>query len=225
MRKSILIAMAVIFIVGILAISASAQSDDKNQPRITIELKDTPIRSALDTLFRGRGLSYSIGANVGGNVGSLSLRDVTFDVALKMLLKAVEPPLVYRKDGDVYVITVKSDQPDTSTFTPPTADINPPDTTEAEDVKMEKISLSFVDAYDLKAIIEGQNTSRSSNGSNGSNGSWGSGSSGNWGGSSGGSGNWGGSSGGSGSWGGGSSSWSNSNSGNSYGRYSGRSGY
>lgn len=164
------------------AISVLAQSDDKSQQKITLELKDTPIRSALDTLFKGRGLNYVIDPTVGGNVGSLSLRDVPFDVALKMLLKSVDPPLVYRKEGDVYLISVKKEQ--VYTDVPPTTTDIPTTDTEAEDVKMEKITLNFVDAYDLKAIIEGQNTTRNSgsssfgSGSSSGSSSFGSGSSG-----------------------------------------------
>lgn len=160
MKRSILVGMAVMLI-AFCAFAASAQ-DDSGLNRITLELKDTPVQQALETLFRGTGLNYVVDTSVQGNVSSVSLRDVSFDVALKMLLKSVDPPLVFRKDGDVYLVSVRKETPaeinQPVIDTPVIEDIVPPD-----DVRMEKIALNFVDAYDLRAIMDGEDIRDSQN--------------------------------------------------------------
>lgn len=176
MERSIKIIVAMMLIVLLAGTVALAQEDKKDQP-ITLELKDTPIRSALDSLFMGRGLNYVVDQSVMGNVSSVSLRDVSFEQALKVLLKSVDPPLVYRKDGDVYLITVKKDQPVEATNplgTPQDFNITD-EPIKDEDVKIEKIALNFVDAYDLKTMIEGGDMSRDNQNIGGMGGSMGGG--------------------------------------------------
>ncbi|MBI2842340.1 MAG: hypothetical protein HYX78_02970 [Armatimonadetes bacterium] len=151
----------IVMLVSLVALSvASAQQDAKTlqqeikNQKITLELMDTPIRSALESLFKGTGLNYVLDASVAGMVRSVDLKDVPFDQALKILLKIADPPLVYRKDGDVYLISVKKEQP--VDLTPKQPDASAEVEPEApEDVSIEKIPLNFVDAYDLKALIEG----------------------------------------------------------------------
>jgi hypothetical protein len=162
MKRSILIVVTVLLMVLVSALAASAQGDKKDQ-LITLELKDSPIRVALDTLFMGRGLNYVIDQSVAGSVSSLSLRDVSFDQALKVLLKSVDPPLVYRKDGDVYIISVKKEEPlqNPNTAFDPLSSKIPDEPIPADDIKMEKIALNFVDAFDLKDLIQGGDTRNS----------------------------------------------------------------
>ena len=141
-------------LVMLTGLAVMAQDDVKNQ-RITLVLKDTPIRAALESLFRGTGLNYVVDQNVQGNVSSVSLRDVSFDVALRMLLRSVDPPLVYRKDGDVYLVSVKKEAPPEQPSNLTDTSLIPDEPLPSEDIKMEKIALNFVDAYDLKTMIEG----------------------------------------------------------------------
>ncbi len=166
MNRSIMIAVTVVLVVLLSGLAAWSQGDKKELP-VTLELKDVPIRAALDSLFMGRGLNFVMDQSVLGTVSSVSLRDVSFEQALKVLLKAVDPPLVYRKDGDVYLISVKKEAPVDLTPGPTDLDLSLLDKPiESEDIKMEKIALNFLDAYDLKSLIEG-NDIRGSQGAGG----------------------------------------------------------
>jgi hypothetical protein len=157
MKRWIQIGLAAWLVVLLMALAAAAQNNNKDlkSEKIDLELTGAPIDSALKTLFSGKGLNYVLDQDVSGTVKDLSLKDVTFEIALKALLRSVSPPLVYRKDGDVYLISVKKEPPP-ETAAPPTGEttyVEEPQT--SEDVTIEKIVLNFVDAYDLKAMIEG----------------------------------------------------------------------
>lgn len=170
MKKWLIVGMAVMVVVMLTGLAVTAQDDIKTQ-RITLELKDTPISFALETLFRGTGLNYVLDQNVVGVVKSVSLKDVPFDQALRALLKSVDPPLTYRKDGDVFIITVKQDPKpvmDGSAIPPDTGITE--DQQAAEDTVIEKIPLNFLDAYELKAMIEGGSSTGTGTGSYGGGG-------------------------------------------------------
>jgi len=235
MKKTLLVGFAILLSVMIFSPVVVAQT--KPSETVDLDLTMAPIDSALKILFSGKGLNYTLDSNVQGIVKEVHLKGVPFDTALKTLLKQVDPPLVYRKEGDVYLISVKKEVPkvdtvtttvDTSTSTTGTESLK------SEDMKLEKITLRFLDAYELKAMIEGgTDTSRGYGGTGwggttggfggswgGNTGGWGSG----WGGTTGGfGGGWGGNTGGWGSgWGGntggwGSGSWGSGGYGTSYG--------
>ena len=67
MRKCLTIGIAVLLVVLIsgLAQAADDYKELKTQ-NITLQLKDTPIKSALETIFMGTGLNLSIDSNVTG---------------------------------------------------------------------------------------------------------------------------------------------------------------
>jgi hypothetical protein len=80
-------------------------------------------------------------------------------VALKSLLKSVDPPLVYKKDGDVYIISVKKPEPSATDIASienaaPVIDTLPV----SEDMIIEKISLNFLDASIVKDLLDGKVT-------------------------------------------------------------------
>lgn len=136
----------------ILAAEASQTSGN-----VTIDLKDTDVRSAIEALFRNTGKNYAIDSNVQGTIAALSIKDVPFDAALKSLAKS--SGLVYRQDGGVYIVSLK---PDTIQNVPQApiglpGDI-PVDTTTAQpEIRIEKISLNNVSASEVLAILQGSN--------------------------------------------------------------------
>ena len=75
------------------------------EDRVTIEFRDMDIREALENLFRGRGLSFSLAADVSGKIPYLTFRDVPFREAFKSLLMTAG--LVMRRDAHVYMIARK----------------------------------------------------------------------------------------------------------------------
>jgi hypothetical protein len=145
--------------------AASAETTLKKDPeRISLDFSSTPVSTALNVLFAGKGLNFVIQPDVTGTVNNLHLMDVPFEVALKSLMKSVDPPLVYKKDGDVYVISVKKPEPAPSDIegmggTPQV--IESPVT--SQDMIIEKITLNFLDAYVVKDLIEGKITQPNNN--------------------------------------------------------------
>ena len=70
---------------------------------VTLRLDRAPIRAALEALFQGRGVNYTISPAVHGVV-TATLQDVPFDVALRTLLRADNPPLTYSILDGIYQI-------------------------------------------------------------------------------------------------------------------------
>lgn len=73
---------------------------------VSLNLVNQPIQTALRLLFNSEGLNYSIAQNVGGTV-SINVNNVSFDVALKALLSAANPPLAYDVNDGIYRISIK----------------------------------------------------------------------------------------------------------------------
>lgn len=87
---------------------------------ISLTFQNAPIQSVLKTLFSSVGVNNSIDPNVTGTV-NIDVRDVSFDVALRQLLRAANPPLTYDITDGVYHISVKNNAgPDAGTGQAPT---------------------------------------------------------------------------------------------------------
>ena len=168
MKRLIIVGCAIMVIVALAATMAAAQVDMKKDERlkqpIVLDFKDTPVSTALQVLFNGTGMNYVIDSGVTGTVKNMHI-EVPFEAALKALLKSVDPPLVYKKEpgGDVYIISVKKPEPPPEFI--PEGPLTPiEDIIESEDTVIEKISLNFLDAYDVKNLIEGKDTRASGQG-------------------------------------------------------------
>lgn len=174
MKRLILIGLAAMAIIPFTGLASVAQTGSNNQDDIknqlmNVELKDLPIRSALEAFFKNTGINYSIDNSVSGNISALSLKSVPFETALKILLRSVDPPLTFRMEGkNTYIISVKKTEPPVAggTMTTDPTVIDPP-TIESEDVIVEKISLNFLDAFQLKSLIMGEDSSTSNGGMGG----------------------------------------------------------
>jgi len=109
-HKNILLSRAAI--VAMLAIGVSAflpaapvfaQNTALPTQEVSITLNQAPVAKALDTLFKSAGLNYTIDPTVTGLV-TVSLRAIPFDVALRSILRASDPPLSYTVEDGVYNI-------------------------------------------------------------------------------------------------------------------------
>jgi len=133
--------------------AGSAFGQSIKDKKFSLDFTDTPISTALESLFRGTGVNYAIGAGVQGVVKSVHLSDVTLEQALRALLKSVNPPLSFRIDNGTYIIEVKQTETTTTPTVSPTPE--PPAEPEVADRKVEKIALNFADAADIAAIFGG----------------------------------------------------------------------
>ncbi len=90
-----------------MALSAPAvrAQDAGNLPTkpVTITLSESPVRVALDALFKSAGLNYTIDPAITSNV-TVNLKDVPFDVALHAILRGTTPPLQYTVVDGIYQI-------------------------------------------------------------------------------------------------------------------------
>lgn len=131
--------------------------DDVSNKKVTLNLENADIRSALKLLFDTVGLNFALDSNVRGAV-TVSLNDTPFRTALESILRSSSMiPLTYRVEGGVYNISPKPDtnqNPDISNVTP---DVSGADVaTVAKTTKRPvKIVVNFADAADIAYIFGG----------------------------------------------------------------------
>ncbi len=142
--------------VGIAAPVLAAQTAQPS-PNVNIELKDTDVKSAIEALFRGTGKNYAIDANVTGTISALSIKDVSFDAALRSLTKS--SGLVFRQDSGVYIISMRPDTTQLMSTSAPNALPETPAVEEpvASEIRIEKVPLSNCSASEILAILRGNN--------------------------------------------------------------------
>lgn len=116
------------------------------QSNITMELKDAPVRTSLEMIFKQAGIkSYVIENSVYGVI-SMNLSDQPFDNALKLVMRANTVPLTYTRENDVYIVKArvfteyKQSTPEISLEQP-------------KSVMFEKIYLNHIDPFDLQAVL------------------------------------------------------------------------
>ena len=159
LKRLLAILTFAVFLSGFaFAFAVLAQED--NSP-VSLELKDADVRSAIESLFRGRNRNYSIAQDVSGVIPSCSISGLPFDQALKSLLKSAG--LVYRVENSVYMISKK---PETSTAglvdTSAVAlgtDTASVDTTTTVESIIDKIPLSNTGASEILSIMQGSGVS------------------------------------------------------------------
>jgi hypothetical protein len=144
MKKILLVLLFGLFI----NMAPMAYAQDTNISPITLELKDAPIRTSLEMLFKQGGVqNYVIDNNVAGFV-SMNIKDLPFETALKLIMRAAAEPLTYIKENGVYIVKVRIITP-----TP----FNPvPDITTSQptsNVIWERIPLTFIDPVDLMSVL------------------------------------------------------------------------
>ena len=113
MRK-LLACAAVIAVFSGWCLAAWAQETAPEQQRISLDLRDAEIRSALDMLFKSKpGSSYVLDAGVTGVV-NMKLDEVTWVNALRSMLTSAK--LDYRVEDNIYHIFPKSTATTTTAY-------------------------------------------------------------------------------------------------------------
>ncbi len=114
------------------------------QSNITMELKDAPIRSTLEMVFKQGGIkNYVIDNSVSGFV-TMNLTDQPFENALKLVMRANTVPLLYKKENDVWIV----EQRKITLETKPTPDLT--NVTPQNNQIFEVIHLNHIDPFDLQ---------------------------------------------------------------------------
>jgi hypothetical protein len=121
---------------------------------VTLNLRDTPLRTALQMLFEGSGLQYAVQLEVPNAPVTLQIRDIPFQTALRTLLRLV-PGITYRKEGDVYVIGLRPVTPEPTGYE--TEIPAPPETVAGGRVEVtERIPLNFLHPTIAAIVLGGQ---------------------------------------------------------------------
>ena len=77
------------------------------QSNITMELKDAPVRTSLEMMFKQAGIkNYVIDNSVSGFI-TMKLTDNEFESSLKIVMRNSFPPLTYTKENDVYIVKAR----------------------------------------------------------------------------------------------------------------------
>jgi hypothetical protein len=121
------------------------------QSNITMELKDAPVRTSLEMIFKQAGIkSYVIENSVYGVI-SMNLTDQSFENSLKLVMRANTVPLTYTKENDVYIVKARRI----------VIEANPEPTNYSDlimersrnSITWEKIHLNYIDPFDLQAVL------------------------------------------------------------------------
>ena len=116
------------------------------QSNITMELKDAPVRTSLEMIFKQAGIkSYVIENSVYGVI-SMNLSDQPFENSLKLVMRANTVPLTYTKESDVYIVKARV----FTEYKQPTPEIT---LEQPRGIMFEKIYLNHIDPFDLQAVL------------------------------------------------------------------------
>jgi hypothetical protein len=111
-----------------------------------MELKDAPVRTSLEMIFKQAGIkSYVIENSVYGVI-SMNLSDQPFENSLKLVMRANTVPLTYTKENDVYIVKARV----FTDYKQPTPEIT---LEQPRGIMFEKIYLNHIDPFDLQAVL------------------------------------------------------------------------
>ena len=136
---------AALSVAGLLSAPMSARAQDAPPP-VTIDLKDAPIRSALEQIFNSANVQYQMDNQVQGFV-TLKIRDQPFENALKLIMRSATTPLTYTKENGVYIVKPRPVILPNQGQDVPSID-EPPARRQ-----FEIITLSYIDAADLDQLF------------------------------------------------------------------------
>ena len=114
---------------------------------ITVDLKDAPVRTTLEMMFKQAGIkNYVIDNSVAGFV-TMKLEDQPFENSLKLVMRAATVPLTYTKENDVWIVKQRI----VTEFKPtPTPDIS---LEKPNSIAFEVIHLNHIDPFDLMSVL------------------------------------------------------------------------
>jgi type II secretory pathway component GspD/PulD (secretin) len=109
-----------IYRIGSRSPAASPAPEAPAQPpggRVSLDLRDLPLRQAVDKLFQGTGQQFAVEPAVPNYPITVRFHDVPFEAALRTLLR-LAPGVTYRKEDDTYVIGMRTPQAETPAASP-----------------------------------------------------------------------------------------------------------
>jgi hypothetical protein len=121
------------------------------QSNISVDLKDAPVRTTLEMIFKQAGIkNYVIENSVSGFI-TITLTDNEFENSLKLVMRNSYPALTYTKENDVYI--VKSRKIKIEAHPDPNLYTMLPLESAKESISWEKIRLNYIDPFDLQSVL------------------------------------------------------------------------
>ncbi|MDI6828267.1 MAG: hypothetical protein QME62_07280 [Armatimonadota bacterium] len=146
-RIVLLLIITIAILIAGEALPQTTQGIGKEDPLVTIQFRDTPIKSALEALFKGTDRGYVLETGTNGLV-TCSIQDTPFDKALNSVLRSAG--CTHRIENGIYIIGPKKQESQTYVQQEPWV-------TESEQPKAKtrvvKIPLQFVDCLDIANIL------------------------------------------------------------------------
>ena len=131
--------LIIAFVFALFCSSSYAQN-------ITVDLKDAPVRTTLEMMFKQAGIkNYVIDNSVVGFI-TMTLEDQPFENSLKLVMRAATVPLTYTKENNVWIVKervfteYKQQTPDILKEQP-------------RGIMFERIPLTFIDPFDLMSVL------------------------------------------------------------------------
>lgn len=100
MRTSLMVALVIAgTLAGPLLVYAAA---DSGSGLLNVDIRDVPVKQAIDTIFAGTGLKYYVQPGVTGKIAELRLKGITLEEGLKATGDAMG--FSYRTEDGAYII-------------------------------------------------------------------------------------------------------------------------
>lgn len=119
-------------------------------PDISLDLRDAPLRQALEQVFQAAKVDFSIDPSVSGFV-TLKLTDQPFESALRLVMRGATTPLSYTREGNVYIVKPRVSFEMSPPYTPLPAELTVAPAPRS--LQIEQIALIYLDPYDLQQIL------------------------------------------------------------------------
>ncbi len=116
-------------------------------PNVTLNMRDVPLRTALEQIFQAAKVDYSIAPDVTGSV-NLKVTDVPFESALKLMLRSANPPATYSREGGLYLVKLRA-----APVTDPVPALMPEPEAARSAIMYDRIELTYADPVDLAKLL------------------------------------------------------------------------
>jgi hypothetical protein len=129
---------------------AQTPAGERALPPITLDLRDAPVRQALEQLFNNAKVDFSIANEVQGFV-TLKITDQPFENALRLILRSSSIPLTFVRESGVYIVKPRvTEAANSNDNLPPPVDSN---VNTLPTATYDQIQLTYIDSMDLAGAL------------------------------------------------------------------------
>jgi type II secretory pathway component GspD/PulD (secretin) len=116
--------------------------------KVSVDLRDAPVRDALEQLFRNAKVDFIIAPDVRGMV-TMNLTDLPLDQVLKIICRSNTMPLTFSKEGKRYEIKVRKTNVEPRGVT----EIRVPEAPDTTSAQFDVVQLRYLDPRQLQGLM------------------------------------------------------------------------